>query len=65
MTKKFLEAADKDRKKTWNETEEVSKRNELLSGFEGKFKKRYQQDFQSVGCSHASIHQLLFSEEDC
>ena len=34
----FLEAVDKARKKTWKETEEVSKRNELLSGFKGEQK---------------------------
>ena len=37
-TKKVLEAIDKDRKETEKETEEVSKRNELLFGFEGDLK---------------------------
>ena len=38
--KKVLEAADKARKKTEKEKEEVSKRNELISGFEGYLKKK-------------------------
>ena len=36
--KKVLEAADKNKKKTEKDTEEFSKRNELLSGFEGELK---------------------------
>ena len=37
--KKVLEAADTARNKTEKEKEEVSKRNELLSGFKGYLKK--------------------------